>query len=658
MASRTLTVVFTDIKGFTARTSKGSRADLIRLLKRHEQLLLPVVSRYGGHVVKTIGDAFLLTFESPTNAVLCGLMMQEVLKEENARTPETDHIEIRVAIHTGEVELIGGDVFGEPVNIAARLEGLASPGDVWFSQTTYGAMQRSEVPTSDVGEFQLKGIPRKITVYKVRFDGNQEVYRRIVEDQRENPPFPESELPEGSFSSNLLFANEQKSLLASRYSRTGPWVLLSAALLILAQLGFYIWQGMEESKAVSEAVALVESGALSEGMDRLERLRETRPNDERIPQSLTSSVNQTIESLQSEARFEEALKTLSAFETRFPYLEIYDTLRRAILLEQSNYRCLDNSEAPGLTFEELVQHYPTDLEIQMHQAHCLAQTGQQHDGLQIYLAVLDKEPAYASDADLRELVLKAIRTWSSPRIQKSLSEHLFDLVGEPLSEALYTSDNALKALRRNAFGVLNIKAPDTVDPLRFWTIEILTREANDTEIKEEMLAFFQGLLASGVNDKLLARVPRVKSEVPILKNHDNQQVDVIVQIFSVFFAEELKLFLRNKLGQTHYSERGYRINARRILEKADLLTPELLMSYHLASLQDHDGYPREHLVESAGWFATDAPRNREAIPHLRIVEQEMIQVIQEWTAGGSAHATGPQKALRNASRSAIKRMGG
>ena len=77
MASRTLTVVFTDIKGFTERTSKGSRADLLRMLEQHEDLLLPLVGRYGGRVVKTIGDAFMLAFDSPTNAVLCGLMMQE-----------------------------------------------------------------------------------------------------------------------------------------------------------------------------------------------------------------------------------------------------------------------------------------------------------------------------------------------------------------------------------------------------------------------------------------------------------------------------------------------------------------------------------------------------------------------------------------------------
>jgi len=96
MATRTLSVVFTDIKGFTQRTSSSSRAALRALLDRHEELLLPVIEHYQGTVVKTIGDAFLLTFESPTNAVLCGLMIQETLHEANARSAEAVCVRVNV----------------------------------------------------------------------------------------------------------------------------------------------------------------------------------------------------------------------------------------------------------------------------------------------------------------------------------------------------------------------------------------------------------------------------------------------------------------------------------------------------------------------------------------------------------------------------------
>jgi len=165
MTSRTLTIVFTDIKGFTERTNRSSRGALVRLLERHEELLLPVVMHFGGTVVKTIGDAFLLTFDSPTNAVLCGLVMQDTLRRANEEANEDDRIEIRVAINTGEVELIGSDVFGETVNVAARIEGITDAGEVYFSESTYLAMHKAEVPTSEVGSFRLKGIPEQITVY-------------------------------------------------------------------------------------------------------------------------------------------------------------------------------------------------------------------------------------------------------------------------------------------------------------------------------------------------------------------------------------------------------------------------------------------------------------------------------------------------------------
>lgn len=80
MESRTLAIMFTDIKGFTARTSESSRENVQKLLTDHERLLGPAFRHLGGHVVKTIGDAFLVWFDSPTDAVLCGLLIQEVLR--------------------------------------------------------------------------------------------------------------------------------------------------------------------------------------------------------------------------------------------------------------------------------------------------------------------------------------------------------------------------------------------------------------------------------------------------------------------------------------------------------------------------------------------------------------------------------------------------
>ncbi|MDE2489231.1 MAG: RDD family protein [Elusimicrobia bacterium] len=169
-STRHLTILLTDIKGFTDKTSHRSRADIQRLLDDHRDVVLPVLQERGGKLVKTIGDAFLMTFESPTDAVLAGVAAQEALSKRNASVADEDRIEIRIAINSGEVNLVEGDVFGEPVNIASRIEGIAEAGEVYFTEAVYLAMNKTEVPSSEVGLLQLKGIPEKIRVYKVRHE--------------------------------------------------------------------------------------------------------------------------------------------------------------------------------------------------------------------------------------------------------------------------------------------------------------------------------------------------------------------------------------------------------------------------------------------------------------------------------------------------------
>jgi len=167
MNTRTLTIMFTDIKGFTSKTSASSRAELKRMLELHSSLIEPVFKQYGGRIVKTIGDAFMVTFQSPTDAVLCGMKVQQVLDGHNETAGDGDRLEVRIAINTGEVALKGRDVFGEAVNIASRLEGIADVGDIYFTESVYLSMNKSEIPTSEVGHRRFKGIPQEIKVYKV-----------------------------------------------------------------------------------------------------------------------------------------------------------------------------------------------------------------------------------------------------------------------------------------------------------------------------------------------------------------------------------------------------------------------------------------------------------------------------------------------------------
>jgi len=166
--SRVLTILLTDIRNFTDRTSRSSRSDVVGLIEKNKRLVLPSLQKRGGRLVKTIGDAFLVVFNSPTDAVLAGVEAQRELARYNQSLPDEDKIEIRIAINIGEVNLVDNDIYGEPVNITSRIEGVAQAGEVYFTEAVYLAMNKTEVPSSEVGYLQLKGVPEKIRVYKVR----------------------------------------------------------------------------------------------------------------------------------------------------------------------------------------------------------------------------------------------------------------------------------------------------------------------------------------------------------------------------------------------------------------------------------------------------------------------------------------------------------
>jgi len=184
MPTQNLTIMFTDIKGFTERTSGSTRAGMNNLLAEHERLLVPVFQYFDGRIVKTIGDAFLVTFASPTDAVLCGVTIQEVLRQHNLDAAESVRIEVRVAINVGEVEVRDNDVLGEPVNIAARLEGATEAGEVYFTDAVYQTMNRQEAPSADVGERVFKGIPYPIRVYRVLNEPGSELATRLANGVR------------------------------------------------------------------------------------------------------------------------------------------------------------------------------------------------------------------------------------------------------------------------------------------------------------------------------------------------------------------------------------------------------------------------------------------------------------------------------------------
>ena len=168
LRTENLAIVFTDIVGYTARTSRQTREENARLLAEHDRLLLPIVRAFGGRRIKSIGDALLLTFRSPTDSVLCGMAMQDRLAKHAGEQPESERLVIRVAINLGEVRVERGDVFGEPVNVAARLEHETPAGEVWLTDAVQLSMNRAEVDLEEVGTRELRGVSQPVRIHRVR----------------------------------------------------------------------------------------------------------------------------------------------------------------------------------------------------------------------------------------------------------------------------------------------------------------------------------------------------------------------------------------------------------------------------------------------------------------------------------------------------------
>jgi len=159
--------MFTDMVGYTAATQSDETGALRRRAEQ-ETLLLPVVGEHGGRKVKSTGDGVLLEFGSALKATQCAIEIQRRVRERNARSGQTP-IEMRIGIHLGDVEVQDGDIFGDAVNLAARVEPLAEPGGVCLSEEVFSQV-RNKIPVTmeKLPAQDLKGVRFPVTVYRVR----------------------------------------------------------------------------------------------------------------------------------------------------------------------------------------------------------------------------------------------------------------------------------------------------------------------------------------------------------------------------------------------------------------------------------------------------------------------------------------------------------
>jgi adenylate cyclase len=163
-------ILVSDVVGYSRLAGSDEDRTLARLRALRSDLIDPTIAVHSGRVVKRTGDGNLVEFRSVVDAVRCAIEVQNGMVERNAGLPPERRIEFRVGIHLGDVvEESDGDLMGDGVNIAARLEGIAKPGAICLSEDAYRQVKsRLDLAVSDLGEVQLRNIAEPVRVYSLQ----------------------------------------------------------------------------------------------------------------------------------------------------------------------------------------------------------------------------------------------------------------------------------------------------------------------------------------------------------------------------------------------------------------------------------------------------------------------------------------------------------
>jgi adenylate cyclase len=164
---RLAAIMFTDMVGYSA-LAQVDEAAALATLDRHNRMLRPLFAQFSGREIKTVGDAFLVEFDSALDAARCAIEIQRRLHDYNADVPDSGRILIRIGLHVGDVVVTDGDVLGDAVNIASRIEPLAGPGGICLSQQVYDQVQNKvSLPLARLPTVALKNIHVPMQIYRI-----------------------------------------------------------------------------------------------------------------------------------------------------------------------------------------------------------------------------------------------------------------------------------------------------------------------------------------------------------------------------------------------------------------------------------------------------------------------------------------------------------
>jgi len=168
MQRRLVAVMSTDVVGYSALMAVDEEGTLARLKAHREELIEPTIVDHGGRVVKLMGDGILAEFTSVIQAVRAGIYVQRELALRNKDQPDEHQIVIRIGINQGDVIIDSDDIYGDDVNVAARLQERATPGGICISERVFSNIRgKIDVGIDDLGDQELKNIPEPVRVYRV-----------------------------------------------------------------------------------------------------------------------------------------------------------------------------------------------------------------------------------------------------------------------------------------------------------------------------------------------------------------------------------------------------------------------------------------------------------------------------------------------------------
>jgi adenylate cyclase len=263
---RLAAVMFTDIVGYSSLTQKNERLAL-ELLEEHRKIVRPIVARHNGREIKTMGDAFLIEFESALEATQCAIDMQKTFNDHNQQAIVERRIHLRIGIHLGDVLQRQSDVLGDAVNIASRIEPLAQPDGICISQQVYDQVRNKiDCPIEDLGPHQLKNIEDPISVYRILPSRENSEMTQVSLDRKRIAVLPFLNISPDP--NDAYFADGLTEELIARLSTI-------SGLKVIARTSIMRFRGT--AKGVGEIGKELKSGTVLEGSVRMaaNRLRVT-----------------------------------------------------------------------------------------------------------------------------------------------------------------------------------------------------------------------------------------------------------------------------------------------------------------------------------------------------------------------------------------------